>query len=104
MEIFELYFYYVSWGESGKTRPVLIFEIDGDTLYAYPVTSQYENKSEYIKRQYFPIRFWEKAGLSKPSYVDTGNELEYSRGAIDERRFIGKLDIEDIKSFIEFIQ
>jgi mRNA interferase MazF len=71
MEPFELFITYLSWGSGGKNRPILVLLLNEDTISVYPITTQYENKSESIKSQYFKIKDWQQAGLDKQSYIDT---------------------------------
>ncbi|WP_461248484.1 hypothetical protein [Treponema sp. R6D11] len=71
MKPFELFITYISWGSGGKNRPVLVLLINENTISVYPITTQYENKSEVIKAQYFKINDWAQAGLDSQSYIDT---------------------------------
>ncbi|MDR1832724.1 MAG: hypothetical protein LBQ97_08380 [Fusobacteriaceae bacterium] len=73
MELFEVYHAYMVFenGNAGKERPVLVMDLENNFAVVYNVTSQYENKSNAIRRLYYPIRDWKYAGLDKPSYVDT---------------------------------
>lgn len=69
MKINDVYLAFVSWGTSGKTRPILILQYDQETVSFYAITSKYQNKSAAMRAVRYPIKDWEQAGLSKPSYV-----------------------------------
>ncbi|WP_312540725.1 type II toxin-antitoxin system PemK/MazF family toxin [Enterococcus sp.] len=56
----------------GKRRPILVLRDPKDRIEFFGITSQYESKSESIKRVYFPILDWDKAGLKKQSWIDVG--------------------------------
>lgn len=66
-------------GSGGKKRPVIIISLDGEKVTFYRITSQYFNKSEYIRSKYYQIRDWVEAGLTKPSWVDTITPLTVSQ-------------------------
>ncbi len=70
-DIVSLYVGYVE-ERGGKSRPVLVTEANERNLSVYRITSKYENKSKYIKEQYYKIQNWKEAGLKKPSWVDLG--------------------------------
>ncbi|MGY2665423.1 type II toxin-antitoxin system PemK/MazF family toxin [Enterococcus faecium] len=57
----------------GKRRPILVVSDKEDRVEFFGITSQYEKKSDQIKRVYFPIAEWEKAGLKKQSWIDVGS-------------------------------
>jgi hypothetical protein len=42
-------------GTGSKVRPAFVIELNGEIVKTYRITSQYENKSEYIKSRYFEI-------------------------------------------------
>ena len=71
MDIFDIYIAYVVCGDSGKKRPVLIFEQQEKTVLVFNITTQYENKSEEVRSKYFKINDWQETGLDKQSYIDT---------------------------------
>jgi len=50
MNPFEIFITYISWGSGGKKRPALVLLPDSDGVSVYPITTQYENKSELYKR------------------------------------------------------
>jgi len=103
MEPFELFITYISWGSGGKPRPVLVLLINEDTISVYPVTTQYENKNEFIKAQYFKINDWLQAGLDRQSYIDTGILLTFPISVIKNKKPIGRLTIEDKKRLLAFL-
>ncbi|MCV3740757.1 toxin-antitoxin system, toxin component, MazF family protein [Lentilactobacillus hilgardii] len=96
-------FAYVRFQEKtgGKLRPVLIFKMPGRTEVAFKITSKYKNKSQKIKRMYYEIKYWQEAGLRKPSWVDTGFKLDV--GQLNIEKVFGVLDIEDVKGLRAFI-
>jgi hypothetical protein len=103
MEPFELFVTYISWGSGGKNRPVLVLLLTEDTILVYPITTQYENKSESIKARYFKINDWSQAGLDRQSYVDTGILLSLPISVIKNKKPIGKLTIADKKRLLAFL-
>jgi hypothetical protein len=103
MEPFELYVAFISWGNDGKNRPVLILLVSDELISVYPVTTQYENKSETVRAKYFKINDWSKAGLDKQSYIDTGILLNLPKSVFDKRKPIGKLTDADKKKLLEFL-
>jgi hypothetical protein len=103
MEPFELFITYISWGSGGKDRPVLVLLLNEDTISVYPVTTQYENKSEAIKARYFKINDWQQTGLDRQSYIDTGILLSLPISVIKNKKPIGKLTIADKKRLLAFL-
>ena len=103
MELFELYIINISWGSGGKYRPVLILQINSDNLLVFPVTTQYENKSNKIQAQYFKINDWALSGLDKQSYIDTGTLLELPLAVLKKKKPIGKLTTEDKQRLLVFL-
>lgn len=69
----------------------------------FVITSQYENKSEEIKRKHFKISDWQQAGLSKPSYIDTGKKVELPPSLISPQTPIGKLTDNDKLRLLELL-
>lgn len=105
---YEVAFAFVEFteGGKGKRRPVLITDIDGDKISFYKITSQYFNKSEYIRKRYYPIRDWLMAGLDRQSWVDTISELTYDGQKV---RFtvcgrFSNYDIDGLKQFISQLE
>jgi len=103
MNIFELYISYISWGNDGKHRPVLVFSLENDIASVYSVTSKYDNKSSSIQKEYFKITDWQQAGLDKQSYVDTIDYFDVPVSLLEKDRFIGRLTKKDKERFIEFL-
>ena len=103
MDTFDIYVTYVSWGASGKNRPVLVLELKEEIAYVFNITTQYKNKSELIRSNYYKINDWSQAGLHKQSYIDTNMTREIPVSAFDNKAEIGKLSENDIISFIEFL-
>jgi hypothetical protein len=103
MEPFELFITYISWGSGGKSRPVLVLLLAEDSILVYPVTTQYENKSETIKSRYYKINDWSQAGLDRQSYIDTGILLSLPISIIKNKKPIGTLTIADKKRLLAFL-
>jgi len=74
-----------------------------NTILVYPVTTQYENKSESVKSRYFKIDDWPQAGLDRQSYIDTGILLSLPISVIKNKKPIGKLTIADKKRLLAFL-
>lgn len=69
------------------------------------ITSQYHSKSDYIKRQYYPIKDWLQAGLSKPSYIDIKSTRQYNFTEIlNHGTHTGQLSLRDVQDLAEFIR
>lgn len=92
---------YVSRGSDGKRRPVLI--VEGKNVFYYRITSKYKNKSERIKKNYFPLMDWKIEGLNKQSYIDVGDIIKLSKEHVSFR-LVGELSIRDIEALVEFIR
>ncbi|KRM09899.1 hypothetical protein FD16_GL001493 [Paucilactobacillus suebicus DSM 5007 = KCTC 3549] len=90
--------------EDGKTRPILILETDGNGIKFFKITSKYENKSAFIKAQYFPITDWNAVGLTKPSYIDTGKIYNIDNLVSFNIKQIGILPVDDINKLAQFIR
>ena len=103
MKLFEFYISYISWGSDGKYRPVLVFSLKDDVAFVYPVTSQYENKSETIRAKYFKINDWPQAGPDKQSYVDTGICFSVPISALRNKTPMVQLSVEDTPRLINFL-
>ena len=86
----------------GKTRPALVVKTDETTLTILRITSKYENKSNTIKKQYYPIKEWQQAGLYKPSYIDVGSTIKINKDLQKKLYKIGTLTITDIKGLNQF--
>ena len=103
MDIFDVYITYVSWGDSGKNRPVLVIELKETIVSVFSITTQYENKNEMISSNYFKINDWSQAGLFKQSYIDTNMIRDIPISAFDNKAEIGRLSENDVLMFIEFL-
>lgn len=69
------------------------------------ITSQYQNKSDFIKLQYYPIKDWQQAGLKKPSYIDIKSSQTYTFSEIMKcAKYTGQLSLQDIQDLAVFIQ
>lgn len=59
----------------GKSRLVLIIKLTDAKVWLLKITSKYTEKSENIRKYYYPIFDWEKYNFDKPSYIDTKEYL-----------------------------
>ena len=103
MTPFDIFIIYLTWENGGKSRPVLAFTADGNSVDIYQITTRYENKSEEIRVLYFKIIDWTQAGLDKQSYVDTGTLISLPLNAFKGKTPIGKLTENDKRRFLEFL-
>ena len=101
VEIFDIYIAYVSWGDDGKKRPVLVLERGISSVTTFAITTQHEEKSESIRSRFFKILEWQKAGLNHESFIDTNNTVTLPHSSIAQP--IGKLSEFDIQRFLDFI-
>ena len=104
MELYDIYIAFVSWGSEGKRRPILILDVNNGNVKAFNITTQYENKSDEIRTNYFYITDWKQAGLDKPSFVDTNKAILIPLPAVDNNNPIGKLSVMDETRLIEFMK
>ena len=104
VDIFDIFIAYISWGEEGKTRPVLILEQQKTVVHVFNITTQYKNKSEIIRRNYFKINDWQQAGLNIQSYIDTNIVRDLPVIALQGKPKIGKLSKRDAQDFIAFLR
>ncbi|MDF7668230.1 type II toxin-antitoxin system PemK/MazF family toxin [Lactobacillus sp. ESL0703] len=106
MQPMELYIANVPFDEhiGSKVRPALVLVVKQKYVTVFKITSQYENKSNKIKKLYYPIKLWQEAGLKKQSYVDIHKNYEITREAVFSRRPIGKLSSIDIIGLSKFIK
>ena len=103
MKPFDLFITYITWGDGGKNRPVLVYVLDGDEVGVYQITTQYKHKSEFIRSMFFEIQNWSEAGLDKPSYVDTGTLIDIPAILLKGKKPIGKLTEDDKQRFLNFL-
>jgi hypothetical protein len=102
MNPFDVCIAYVSWVGGGKRRPILLLSQDATYAEAFRITTQYANKSEAVKAQYFQIIDWQQAGLDKPSYIDTIESIELPIALISLPP-VGTLTENDKLRLIEFL-
>ncbi|MCK8607249.1 hypothetical protein [Apilactobacillus ozensis] len=55
--------------QNSKIRPALVLAVHSEYVTVFKINSKYQNKSSNIKKLYYPIQEWAKAGLKMPSYV-----------------------------------
>ncbi|MFC6260230.1 hypothetical protein [Levilactobacillus fujinensis] len=91
-------------GKTFKTRPALLVMIDRQQSTVYKITSKYENKSEDIKRFYYPIKFWREAGLDKMSYVDVHTAYALATEYMLQNSPIGKFSKPDQIELFKFVK
>jgi len=103
MNIFDIFIAYVSWGNNGKRRPVLIIRQGVNNARVFNITTRYESKSEVIRSKYFKIVDWKQAGLDRQSYVDTNDTITLPISSVDVKHPVGKLTQSDKNNLIEFI-
>ena len=104
MDIFDIFITYVSWGDGGKIRPVLILEQQETIVNVFNITTQYETKNEAIRRNYFKINDWQQAGLNMPSYIDTNIVRDVPVTALQGKPKIGNLSLRDVQDFVVFLE
>jgi len=100
---FEIFITFISWGSGGKNRPILVVLLNDDSLLAYPITTQYENKSDVIRARYFKMNDWLQAGLKKQSYIDTGTLIKLPLSVISGKKPIGRLTDAEKQKFFDFL-
>ncbi|HFI0302710.1 TPA: hypothetical protein ACGO1N_002403 [Streptococcus suis] len=90
-------------GTGSKIRPGVVIKFNNEIIRTYRLTSQYENKSEYIKSRYLEIIDWAKAKLKKPSWIDTIQYYDIENKGFNIK-IIGKLSDRDVARLKEFIR
>ena len=103
MKPFDICIAYISWGVSGKRRPVLVYAINDTFVRIFPITTQYKRKSEVIRARHFKINDFSQAGLDMQSYVDTGTRLKLPLSVFDNVTPIGGLTQSDKQRLLEFL-
>jgi hypothetical protein len=103
MKTYEIYIAYVAWDDDGKKRPILYLRTEDGMVSAFKITTKFDKKSSAIKKHYYKIKFWRKAGLLFQSYVDTTNMVEIPTNMIVSPSPIGKLAEYDKKALVEFL-
>lgn len=102
MNPYDLHIAYISWGDEGKHRPVLVLSSDQKEVAVFQITSQYDNKSAVIQAQYIAIDDWAQAGLAKQSYIDIGRIIELPIATVQPSP-IGKLSEKDLRKLFNAI-
>lgn len=103
MKINDIYTAYVEWPGGGKRRPVLILSNDEKIVRVFKITSQYAKKSPSVQKYYYCIKLWNKAGLKKPSFIDTISVENLLKSKVGFYR-IGSLQLVDKKGLVNFLQ
>ena len=108
MAIGDIYRIFVEYGgkNGGKVRyTVEVGQMQLGVIVLDSITSQYENKSEFIKQQYYPIKDWIEAGLQKPSYIDIKSSQTYNFAEILRAgQYTGQLTMRDVHDLFAFIE
>ena len=106
MQPFDIFIANVPYDDKNgnKVRPALVIQVKNNLVRVFKVTSRDKEKSQNIKKLYYRIDEWKKAGLNKQSYVDTHKTYELSGKAIFSREPIGKLTDHDAIGLYSFIQ
>ena len=91
-------------GSGIKSRPAFVVVPGSVTTGVLKITSQYRNKPQSIRKLYFPIKQWKKAGLTKPSYVDIHMIYQIPTSTIVSRQPIGKLTDEDALNLVDMVR
>lgn len=86
-----------------KVRPALVVRVKNGRVNVFKITSKYKNKSRWIKHFYYPIKKWQEASLTKPSYVDTHKTYSLSQKYVFSRKPIGRLQNDDVADLYDFI-
>ncbi|MCL2600151.1 MAG: type II toxin-antitoxin system PemK/MazF family toxin [Treponema sp.] len=103
MKPFEIFVAHVSWGSGGKNRPVLVLSSNGGCISVYPITTQYENKSDAIRARYFKMNDWADEGLARQSYIDTGTLIKLPPSAIEKMKPVGRLTAAEKQRLFAFL-
>ena len=100
MNPYSLHIAYVSWGDDGKRRPVLVLFSDQKEVTVFQITSQYDSKSTVIQSQYVSIDDWAQAGLVKQSYIDIGRIIDLPIATVQPTP-IGNLSQNDLRKLFD---
>lgn len=104
--MFEIYFLNEAFDKTKGAENHYAVVVDNSELIVLTfnlLTSKYQEKSEKIKLQYYPIQDWKKAGLKRRTYVDILALVQYDIAQLKKHgRHIGKLTIADIQGLVEF--
>ena len=101
MHIYDIFIAYVSWGEGGKSRPVLILEQGIGVVTVFNITTRYEDKSEAVRNKYFKINNWQHAGLNQESYIDTNGTVTLPQSSVELS--LGTLTEDDAQRLLQFL-
>ena len=109
MAVGDIYRIFVKFGSDtleGKERyTVEIGKVNLTVVLLDSMISQYKDKSDYIKLQYYPIRDWRQAGLQKSSYIDIHSTMSFDfREILRSGKYIGQLSHTDVIELTKFIQ
>ncbi|QDK70140.1 hypothetical protein [Lactococcus protaetiae] len=93
-------------GTGSKVRPAFVIALDDKVIKTYRITSQYENKSEYIKSKYFEIIDYIEAGLRKRSWIDTvqAYNIDSDKTKIRVLGYLSARDEVRLQEFLEQIE
>lgn len=106
-DVYKIYVAYDKNSNDGKERYVVQL---GETqieigVSMSSITSQYDEKSEYIKAQYYEIKDWQQAGLKKKSYVDIRSKTKYTfLQVLQLGKCVGVLTAKDMIGLLDFIK
>ena len=96
MNPYDLHIAYVSWGDDGKCRPILVLSSDEKEVAVFQITSQYDEKSAVIQLQYVAIEDWAQSGLAKKPYIDIGRIIDLPITTVQPTP-IGRLSENDLR-------
>ena len=96
---YDIHIAYVSWGDDGKRRPVLVLSANQEEVAVFQITSQYDNKSATIQSQYIAIDDWMQAGLAKQSYIDISRIIDLPIVVVQPIP-LGKLSENDLRKLL----
>ena len=102
MVAYYIFIAYVSWGEGGKLRPVLVLGQSDVGVVVFNITTAYAAKSEIVRSNYFEIGDWQQAGLKQQSYIDTNKTTTLPKSSI--KYPLGKLTPKDAQRLFEFLK
>ena len=80
----------------------LFLAVSEHEIEFFSISSKYEEKSDYIKAQYFEIKNWQEIGLNKPSWIDIGSRRRVLIDDVDFD-FMGTLPVIAIQALEQFI-
>lgn len=90
-------------GTGSKVRPAFVVELDGEVVKTYRITSQYANKSEYIKKKYFEIVDYVQAGLRRQSWIDFVQPYFVDKNKT-KIKILGRLSLKDEQRLDKFLE